>query len=199
MLKLANKHRHEGTALAGELEPDHSGLLMAVAQSRSRPAFIALFNHFAPRIKSMMIRSGADPALAEDLAQEAMLTVWHKAKLFDPQRGSAAAWIFTIARNLRIDRLRGQSAQPHRDIDDMEIASDEKDGENLAHEKGLSALIRLAIARLPDAQREVVHLSFIEDLAHGRIAKRLGVPVGTVKSRLRLAYDRLRLELEKVQ
>lgn len=177
----------------------HETLLAKVAKDADREAFIALFNHFAPRIKSVMQRAGADAALAEDLAQEAMLTVWRKAALFDAQRGSAAAWIFTIARNLRVDRLRGQPVQVFIDVEHIQLASQEADGETLAHEQKVGAEVKAALARLPAAQRQVVEMSFVEDLAHGPIARRLGIPVGTVKSRLRLAYERLRHELELIK
>lgn len=197
MLQLAGQVRDEGAALSGE--PEHSALIVQIADARSRTAFVTLFVHYAPRIKSVMMRAGADASFAEDLAQDTMLGVWRKANLFDPGRGSASAWIFTIARNLRIDRLRGQSSQPHKDIDGLEIASDDKDGETHTHEAIVSQHVSAAIGNLPDKQRDVLHLSFVEGLAHGRIAKRLGVPLGTVKSRLRLAYDRLRQDLENLK
>lgn len=189
----------ETTLMTVDEDAGHAGLLARVAQNGDRDAFAALFSHFAPRIKTIMRKGGADDALAEDLAQEAMLTVWRKAALFDSGRGSAAGWIFTIARNLRIDRLRGQPAQPFFDIEGLELTADGMDGEAAAHDSFVGAKVKAAIESLPENQRAVVRLCFIEDLAHGPIAQKLGIPVGTVKSRLRLAYERLRSELETLK
>ena len=88
-------------AVSGEAEYDR--LIQAVARDRDRDAFAALFDHFAPRLKAYLMRAGAAPAAADDFAQDAMLTVWRKAEQFDPSRARAATWIFTIARNRRID------------------------------------------------------------------------------------------------
>lgn len=184
---------------ADQTGADHKILLASVAERGDRTAFVTLFSHFAPRIKSMMIKAGAEPALADDLAQEAMLTVWRKAGLYDGNRGSVATWIFTIARNLRIDKLRRQSSRPHQDVADIEIKSDAPDGVAVTEESEIVDKVTVALQALPPAQREVVVLSYVEDMAHGAIAERLGIPVGTVKSRLRLAYEKLRNELEPLR
>lgn len=159
---------------------------------RDRAAFERLFGYFAPRIKTLMRRSGLDDAAAEELAQEALLAVWRKAHMFDPETTGAAAWIFTIARNLRIDALRRARGQATSDIDaeflldggpgaDVVVAAAEREGR-----------VRRALAALPPEQVRVVELSFYQEQAHGEIAAALGIPLGTVKSRLRLAMTRLR-------
>ena len=177
---------------------DHEKLLQKIAKSGDKDAFASLFNHFAPRLKSMMLQKGTDPNTAEELAQEAMLTVWRKSGLFDPSKASASTWIYTIARNLRIDRFRKES-RPELDpndpalIPEQEIAADEKISLRQRTEN-----VRNSMATLPDNQREVVYLSFVEGLTHQEIADKAGIPLGTVKSRLRLSFEKLRPILEKI-
>jgi RNA polymerase sigma-70 factor (ECF subfamily) len=171
--------------------PDASALVVAVAR-RDRAAFATLFDHFAPRVKSYMLKLGATPAAAEELAQEALLTVWRKADSFDPSRAGAAAWIFTIARNLRIDAVRRDRIFRVLDAEPPEEASAEPGPEAMLAETQRSDLIRQAMATLPREQVEVLRLSFFEDKAHGEIADSLQLPLGTVKSRLRLAMSRLK-------
>lgn len=178
-------------------------LLVRIGEARDREAFKALFVHFAPRVKHLLMRKGADPALAEELMQDTMLSVWTKASLYHPGRGSAATWIFTIARNLRIDRLRRESVRHFDDVNDLEIAEDHAGSDRtvVAQDDAVSArqeqtLVIRALSALPPEQAEVIRLSFIDDLSQRDIAGRLGVPLGTVKSRMRLAYDKLRHVLE---
>jgi RNA polymerase sigma factor (sigma-70 family) len=173
-------------------------LLLAVARTRDRNAFRKLFTYFAPRLKGYLIRLGSNPGTAEELAQEAMLTLWRKAGLFDPSRAAATTWVFTIARNLRIDAMR-RERRPEFDPNDPAFipqAEDEPDHE--LDRARLDAHLREAMSRLPREQVEVVELSFFSDKPHSVIAKELGLPLGTVKSRLRLAMGRLRLALERV-
>lgn len=171
-----------------------SRLIEAVAKSRDRAAFADLFEHFAPRVKTFMTRSGATEASAEELAQETMLTVWRKANRFDPASVGAAAWIFTIARNLRIDVLRReQRGGPRDECTDLEQHVDESpspDSRLVASQ--YEQRVRAAMAQLSDEQIRVVELSFFEEKAHAEIADLLKIPLGTVKSRLRLAMARLR-------
>ena len=178
---------------------DPNDLLLRIALAQDRSALSALFNHFAPRVKSMMLKLGASEALAEDLVQETFLTVWRKAALFSSQRGAASTWIFTIARNLRIDQLRRQSNKPYEDLDDLELASDLPTGIFLAEQKQVIERVGVALKSLSSEQQEVVRLSFIHDMPHAEIAEKIGIPLGTVKSRLRLAYERLRPMLEDLQ
>jgi RNA polymerase sigma-70 factor (ECF subfamily) len=170
-------------------------LISAIAQHQDRAAFAALFEHFAPRIKAFMQRSGASDTTAEELAQETMLTVWRKATLFDPGSAGAAGWIFTIARNLRIDyhrRERRGGIIESSDVD-LEFQIDESP---LPDSRLASAQdedrIRSALCKLSEDQMSVVELSFFEEKVHAEIAQILGIPLGTVKSRLRLAMTRLR-------
>lgn len=174
-------------------------LLQKVAESRDIEAFRTLFQAYGPRVKSYMMRQGADANTAEDLAQETLLTVWRKAALYSGEKGSATTWIFTIARNLRIDRLRREVAwQPLPENQD-EQASDDPTPEEQVNERERGERVRAALAGLPPDQSEVVSLSYIEGLSHSEIADRLGLPLGTVKSRMRLAYQKIRDCVEDLQ
>jgi RNA polymerase sigma-70 factor, ECF subfamily len=169
---------------------DWSACVVAIAQSRDRTRFSELFLFFAPRLKAFFIRLGVPPGTAEDLAQEVMLTVWRKASYFDPSRASAATWIFTIARNLRID-LKRREQKPALTEDDLDYVDEPDPGERaLALER--EQRVRAALVELPSEQAEVIRLSFFEDRPHAEIASALDIPLGTVKSRIRLAMNRLR-------
>ena len=174
-------------------------LIEAVAVRRDREAFAALFRHFAPRIKTFMKRSGASEQLADELAQAALFAVWSKASLFDPSSAGAAAWIFTIARNLRIDALRRQKRTPTIDTSQTELEFQQDEGP--LPDAGVAASeietrVRDALSALPDEQMRVIELSFFHETAHAEIARALDIPLGTVKSRLRLAMVRLRSLLD---
>ena len=170
--------------------PELNALLARVAATRDRAAFAALFDHFAPRVKSYLLRLGASPALAEDLAQEALLSLWRKAHLFDPAKASAATWLFTIARNLRIDAIRREKRPELHPEDFMPEADAAADvGMVQAYDEDR---LRLALKQLPADQIQVVELSFFADKPHSQIAAELDIPLGTVKSRLRLAMARLK-------
>lgn len=165
-------------------------LVLDVAQARDRAAFRTLFEHFAPRIKGYLMRLGAPAAQAEDLAQEAMLILWRKAHLFDPARASCATWVFTIARNLRIDAIR-RERRPELTPEDVLPEPDAAPDARLAQADG-EGRVRDALRLLPPEQAQVVELSFFSDKPHSQIAAELDIPLGTVKSRLRLAMARLR-------
>lgn len=170
-------------------------LVSAIAKRQDRAAFSALFEFFAPRIKAFMLRSGASEAGAEELAQETMLAVWRKAALFDPASAGAAAWIFTIARNLRIDAHRRERRGGMIETSDVEIEfqiDDSPQPDALLATTQSEERVRSALTKLSDDQMRVVELSFFEEKAHAEIAQILGIPLGTVKSRLRLALNRLR-------
>ena len=173
--------------------------LQRIAERGDVEAFRKLFQAYAPRVKSYMMRQGADANTAEDLAQETLLTVWRKAALYSGDRGSATTWIFTIARNLRIDRLRREMtwvALP--DGHDEEPSADALPDEMLA-EQERKIRVQDALAELPADQHEVVTLSYVEGLSHSEIAERLGLPLGTVKSRMRLAYHKIRERVEDLK
>ena len=170
-------------------------LIRSIATHQDRSAFAALFQHFAPRIKTFMQRSGSSEARAEELAQETMLAVWRKALLFDPASASAATWVFTIARNLRIDAYRRERRGGVVETTDIAIEfqvdeSPQPDARLASSQT--EARVQTALAALSDEQKRVVELSFFEEKAHAEIATILDIPLGTVKSRLRLAMGRLR-------
>ena len=172
-----------------------AALIEAVATRGDREAFATLFEHFAPRIKTFMRRSGASEQSADELAQEALLAVWSKARLFDPASVGATAWIFTIARNLRIDVLRREK-RAGRDYT-VEIDPEFHVDEGPLPDAGLAvsqveSRVRKALTALSEDQLRVIELSFFDEKAHAEIAQTLRIPLGTVKSRLRLAMNRLR-------
>jgi len=181
------------SANTGPSAADH---ILAIAEHADRAAFTLLFARFAPKVKVFLIRRGLAPLPAEELTQEVMLTVWRKAARFDPSRGSGESWIFTIARNAGIDAQRRERGQPLVEMELGHEASEpvQSDVELIAAED--ARLVREAIGTLSAEQLEVVRLSFFDDQPHGDIAERLGLPLGTVKSRLRLAMKRLRGLLE---
>ncbi len=171
-------------------------LISRVAQDRDRQAFAGLFDHFAPRLKSFMMRKSASAELAEDLVQEAMIAVWTKAQSYEPSKGAVATWVFTIARNLRIDRFRRDGNMPLTELGDYDEPSDAPEGEELLGRKQEDGLVARALESIPHEQREILLLSFVEDMPQSEIAARLAIPLGTVKSRMRLAYGHLRRLLE---
>lgn len=171
---------------------DHAALVLAVANQRDKAAFAALFTYFAPRLKSFLMRAGTPPAAAEELAQETMLAVWRKASYFDPAKAGAAAWIFAIARNLRIDSLRRQRRAGLAEPAAGEEIDDTPPADALMASAQREARLREVLAALSEEQARVITLSFFQDKPHSEIARELGIPLGTVKSRLRLAMTRLR-------
>lgn len=172
-------------------------LLRSVAVAGDRQAFAVLFRHFAPRVKSYLMRGGSTEGLAEELAQETMVSVWRKAAMFDPAQAGVSTWIFTIARNLRVDRLRRQGLPT---VPADEAALDSVPDTAPALEEDLHAArmheqVRRALRGLPPEQAQVLHLSYFDDQPHASIASALGIPLGTVKSRMRLAVAHLRRAL----
>jgi RNA polymerase sigma-70 factor, ECF subfamily len=173
-------------------------LLRRVAEQADAAAYRELYQTYGPRVKAYMMRQGADAATAEDLAQETLLTVWRRAALYTEEKGTAATWIFTIARNLRIDRLRREV--PWQELpEEDDHAAEEPLADEILSAKERQVRVRAALAELPEDQHEVVVLSYIEGLSHGAIAERLGLPLGTVKSRMRIAYQRIRAALEDLK
>ena len=177
---------------------DFDRLIEAVAMRRDRDAFARLFDHFAPRLKAYLMKAGATAGAAEDFAQDAMLTVWRKAELFDRTKAHAATWIFTIARNRRLDVLRQDARRlPLPEIDLAQDEPEQPDTVVLAAEN--AARLKAAMARLSPDQIEVLRLAFFQDNAHSEIARRLELPLGTVKSRIRKAMIKLRTLLDDEQ
>jgi RNA polymerase sigma-70 factor (ECF subfamily) len=176
---------------------DWSACVVAIARAQDREAFAALFGHFAPRLKGYFMRLGVPAGIAEDLAQDTMLAVWNKANYFDPARASASTWIFTIARNLRTD-LRRRERDPKVLAEALEHDPEPMPSDNvLTVEREMR--VRAALEHIPSDQAMVIRLSFFEDRPQSEIAQVLGIPLGTVKSRVRLAMSRLRALVEDLQ
>lgn len=176
-------------------------LIDAVALRRDRAAFQELFRHFAPRLKAFSLRGGGSPEAAEEVAQEAMVSVWRKAGTFDRRRASATTWIYTIARNKRIDMLR-RDGKPAIDADDYAMALQapaEEAPDGVFDARQSQETLRSLIQDLPQEQRLVLEKAYYEDKTHTDIAAELNLPLGTVKSRIRLALGRLRISLQGVE
>jgi RNA polymerase sigma-70 factor, ECF subfamily len=188
-------------ASAFESRPAMSGeadLLSRIALRRDREAFATLFDMYAPRVKSFMMRKGASAEQAEDLVQETMISVWSKAAMYVSDRGSVTTWIFTIARNLRIDRLRREKINMFTDMEDFDVESDDAQQDDALSRLQEDSHVAKALAQIPAEQRELLILSYVEDMPQSEIAARLQIPLGTVKSRMRLAYRRMKKLLETV-
>lgn len=174
-------------------------LLVAVGQKKDKDAFAQLFAHYAPRVKSFLIKGGASPEQADELAQETMVTVWQKAASFDPAKAQASTWIFTIARNKRIDGLR-KRIRPEIDMDDAELLADgAPSAAEIIAANQETGIMAQALKALPPEQSNLLYKSFFEDKTHADIARESGLPLGTVKSRIRLALEKLRGDKEVTQ
>jgi RNA polymerase sigma-70 factor (ECF subfamily) len=171
-------------------------LLMAIASDADRAAFEKLFRHFGPRLKSFVMRRGLSASQAEEIVQETMLSVWRKASYFDPARAGVATWIFTIARNLSIDHQRRERPGAEIDEDPADQQEPPLSGEAIMIASERDDRVRRALQALSAEQLAVVKLSFFSDKPHVEIAEELRIPLGTVKSRVRLAMQRMRALLE---
>ncbi len=167
--------------------------LLRVRDGGDQQAFARLYRHFAPRLRAFLVRSGSPPEAAEDCVQETMASIWRKAHLFDPGRATAATWIFTIARNRRIDLVRRDRRPPPEDLPWGPEAGPAATDSLALREEG--ERLAIALRCLPPAQRAMVERAYWADLTHSEIAAQTGLPLGTVKSRLRLALGRLRSEM----
>ena len=167
-----------------------------IANDRDEAAFGFLFRYFAPRIKSYCLRLGADASGAEEITQEAMVSIWRNAAQFDSSKASPSTWIFTIARNLTIDRFR-KTRRPQFDPNDPALVPDEQlPPDRLVEQTEKQENVRKIMDTLSSNERNVLMLSFYEDLSHFEISRRLSIPVGTVKSRIRLAFAKIRSRLD---
>lgn len=174
-------------------------LLEAIARDRNRTAFKSLFAYFGPRVKAYLRRLGADETAAEELMQEVMLTVWRRAHLFDRRQAAASTWIYTIARNKRIDGIRRERWPEVDPADPALVPEPEMPADASVAAGQRSARLHEAVTMLPEEQAILLRMAFFDDKSHNAIAKELSLPLGTVKSRLRLAMTRLRSILEDVQ
>jgi RNA polymerase sigma-70 factor, ECF subfamily len=193
-----NTHRSNTPMPLDNDQTEALGWIAAIATRRDHAAFAALFGRYAPRIKGFLVRTGTAAEVAEEIAQEAMLVVWRKAALFDASRASVSTWIYTVARNLRIDRARHERVANAEVFYDVLKGDDPERPDNALESVDRDDRVRVAMKGLPGEQMTVVQLSFFEDKAHGDIARMLGIPLGTVKSRLRLAMAKLRERLDEL-
>ena len=188
--KAKRKSGRRAVSVSETSEATWVACMHRVHAEKDKAAFAALFRHFAPRVKAFLMKSGADASLAEECTQEVMATIWRKAHMFDPTRASVATWIFTIARNRKIDALRKQRRPEPEDLAwGPEAEPDQADVMTLQQE---SERLGKAIAALPEKQRVLIEKAYFGDLSHSEIAEATGLPLGTIKSRIRLALDRLR-------
>ena len=172
-------------------------LLVRVGRDRDKSAFAELFDYFAPRVKSFLLRFGTDMSLAEEIAQEAMIMVWRRAETYDPRQSAASTWIFTIARNKRIDRLRREN-RPLPDMTDPAVMPESiETGEIQVARMQQEKKIRHALKNLPEEQAKMIFSAYYEEKSHREIAEESGVALGTVKSRIRLALNRLRAHIDE--
>ena len=184
---------NEYRKVAEVLEGEWVGHVRRIQMDRDQSAFAELFRHFAPRVKAFLLKSGASETLAEEVTQEVMATLWHKAHLFDPSRASVATWIFTIARNRKIDVIRKTRRPEPEDLPwGPESEPDQEEALALQQEQDK---LGEALRRLPEKQRELVEKAYFGELSHSEIAAQTGLPLGTIKSRIRLALERLRYEM----
>lgn len=186
-----------GMAVSGSNDPTLEADLRAVAERRDRQAFARLFAFYAPRVKAYLRKLGAEDGVAEDLVQEVMLSVWQRAHQFDSSRAALSTWVFTIARNRRIDVLR-RDRRPEFDPEDPAFAPDAEGGprgDEEAEAAEMTQVVRNAIDRLPPEQASLLRVFYYEEKPHSVLAEELDLPLGTVKSRLRLALSRLRTML----
>jgi RNA polymerase sigma-70 factor (ECF subfamily) len=175
--------------------PSFDDLLSRVGSAQDRDAFVTLFTHFAPRVKSYMIKHGASDAAAEEIVQNTFVTVWEKAALYNPAKAAASTWIFTIARNKRIDALRREKfIEVSADDGVLEQAPAPEPADAYADRQTVEKL-NTAIDALPPEQARLVHMAFFEDKSHQAIADETRLPLGTVKSRIRLAMEKIRQKL----
>lgn len=188
----------EETVSHEETAPNFNELLEAVGQNKDKDAFVQIFEHFAPRIKSFLMKGGASPETADELAQETMLTIWNKAESYDAKQAAASTWIFTIARNKRIDELRKIKRHDMNPSDPLLLEDDDPSPSQNALYKEETEILARSIQTLPAEQAVLVRKSFFEDKSHAVISKETGIPLGTVKSRIRLALERMRKNV-KVQ
>ena len=193
----SSEGRLAGEALAEEDRIRFADLLVAVAEKQDRAAFSELFAYYAPRVKSYLMRLGSDNAQAEEISQDVMVTVWRKASLFDRSQASVSTWIFRIARNRRIDVFR-RTKKPDLDPEEtMLLPSGVEAPDARVDAMETEARVRAAMKDLPGEQLQLLQLSFYEGLSHSEIAAKLDVPLVTVKSRIRLAFSKMKANLDE--
>jgi RNA polymerase sigma factor (sigma-70 family) len=177
---------------------DAKALLQAVAERGDHLAFAKLFDCFAPRIGAYLRRLGAEQALAEDLTQDVMLALWQRAGLYDPTRAAASTWIFAIARHRFMDVVRDRPGKIEADVHLTRLPADD-DTERRFYLTQLERQLRRALASLPQEQNQLIEQGYFRDKSQSALAHEFDLPLGTVKSRQRLALDRLRRHLDPIR
>lgn len=176
---------------------DTARLMGTIATHRDKQAFATLYRHFAPKLKAFALKQGLRPGVAEELAQETMIQLWRRASTFDVKKASVSTWLFTILRNKRIDYLR-REARPDLDHDEWRLMAEAPEQPDRVAERGEDkSQVASMLKSLPEEQKQVLHLAYFKELSHGEIAKELDLPLGTVKSRIRLALGRMRVLVEE--
>ncbi len=171
--------------------------MIAVRDNRDRAAFGALYDHFAPRLKGFVMRGGASAPQAEEIVQDVLLTLWRKAALFDPHRAQVSAWIYQIARNRQIDLARKENRPIPEEL--KEEPGAEPDASQILGLEQETGQLKKALATLKPLQREIIEKAYLGELTHQEISAETGLPLGTIKSRIRLGLDRLRHELKDLK
>ena len=191
---MASVMEGSGTSTDGPEISEQTAWMIAVRDNRDRAAFSVLFDFFAPRLKGFVIRAGSSSEQAEEIVQDVMLTVWRKAASFDPHRAQVSAWIYQIARNRHIDIIR-KERRPLPDELETQAEAEPDSSQIIAIEQE-STRLKTALGRLSAEQREMIEKAYLGELTHREISDQTGLPLGTIKSRIRLGLDRLRHELQ---
>lgn len=194
-MDLDHMRVNEGVEAPPKRSDEWTICLVNVRDCKDQAAFVRLFNHFAPRVKAYLKKSGGADAMAEDATQEAMATVWQKAHLFNPARASASTWIFTIARNKKIDAIRKQRRPEPEDVEWE--GGETADATAVIETAQEETSLRLAVSKLPDTQKKLIESAFFGEMSHSEIAAETGIALGTIKSRIRLGLERIRYEMKR--
>nr|WP_218822689.1 sigma-70 family RNA polymerase sigma factor [Octadecabacter ascidiaceicola] len=171
--------------------------MLSVRDDRDRTAFALLFDHFAPRLKGFIMRSGTGAGQAEEIVQEVMLTIWHKAEQFDPERAQVSAWVYQIARNRQIDVIRKENRPLPEELG--EDPSAEPDASQILAVEQEAGQLKDALLKLKPDQRDIIEKAYLGELTHQEISSQTGLPLGTIKSRIRLGLEKLRYELKELR
>jgi RNA polymerase sigma-70 factor (ECF subfamily) len=169
-----------------------SNCLQDIADSQNTDSFAIIFKHFAPRLKSYLMKLGAVDNQAEEVIQEVMIAVWTKSASYDSSKSSVGTWIYTIARNKRIDKIRKDKRHYLTESDEGLEIPVESTQEKEIFSGQMSIMLKKYIENLPEEQGKLLKLSYFFDKTHSDISEELDIPLGTVKSRIRLALTKMR-------
>jgi len=178
---------------------DLGALIVRIGAGADRDAFRAVFVALGPKVKALAMRQGATPAAAEEVVQETFLKVWRNAHAFAPVRGAATSWVYAIARNVRIDLLRQEPAWGALTEDQTQAPSEEPAPDDALASRQIQERVQAVLTSLPAEQAAVIRLAYLDGLSQTEIAERLGAPLGTVKTRMNLAYRKFKAALQEWQ